>query len=163
MGDFFALASATHLNHLGGETAPPSGCLGSKPIFPGVGPYRPGFCAFCRKTLSKLEELHQHWFSYFRTNAIKQLSSAFALTLTLLMIQPLLIPTGKALASTTGSVAVNQALPPPSASLSCIWKLVSRILRSNPLPFLVGWENRNWVFVGWKEVYTCGIGNPPSQ
>lgn len=40
-GDFFALASATRLNNLGGETAPPSGCLGSKPIFPELAPYRP--------------------------------------------------------------------------------------------------------------------------
>jgi hypothetical protein len=42
-GDFFALASATRLTNLGGETAPPSGSLGSKPIFSGLGPYRPGF------------------------------------------------------------------------------------------------------------------------
>lgn len=36
-GDFFALASETCLSNLGGETAPPSGSLGSMPIFPGVG------------------------------------------------------------------------------------------------------------------------------
>lgn len=41
-GDFFALASETCLNNLGGETAPPSGFLGSVPIFPRVGPRLPG-------------------------------------------------------------------------------------------------------------------------
>ena len=35
-GDFLALASETCLSNLGGETAPPSGCLGSKPV-PGGG------------------------------------------------------------------------------------------------------------------------------
>lgn len=41
-GDFFALASETCLNNLGGETAPPSGCFSSMPIFPGVGPHVSG-------------------------------------------------------------------------------------------------------------------------
>lgn len=51
-GDFFALAFETCLSNLGGETAPPSGSLGSMPIFPGVGPHIPGFRA-------PSEEAHQ--------------------------------------------------------------------------------------------------------
>lgn len=40
-GDFFALASETSLSNLGGETAPPSGFVGSK-LISGVGPHIPG-------------------------------------------------------------------------------------------------------------------------
>ena len=52
----FALASETCLSNLGGETAPPSGSMGSKLVFLGVGPHIPGFTAprrhLTRETLS---------------------------------------------------------------------------------------------------------------
>lgn len=61
--DFFALAFESCLSNLGGETAPPSGSLGSKPTFPGVGPHIPGFRA-------PGEESHQRKKAFYLWNFI---------------------------------------------------------------------------------------------
>lgn len=94
--------------------------------FPGVGPYRPsGLLGVLQsyltgKTLSKLEEPHQHWLRYFRTKAIKQPSSAFARTLHPSYPPPphtLLIPSHKALSCTAGSWLLTRSPPSPGLTL----------------------------------------------
>lgn len=137
-GDFFALASETCLSNLGGDTAPPSGCLGSLPVFPGVGLRIPGFKAPSGGVSPGkpfvLVEFHLHCFGCFRSK-IKELVVR--------------VPTGSA-----------QPWPHPHHSAGLAWLLLQALLPmvSPPPPGLTFFPSGKWqhipgrplpLLVGW--------------